>query len=850
MWRTADPPTRVQIPPRPWTKKESLGEMYMIRKKYFINIVLCSCLFAGLAAPVLNQPVNSASFETLLLNEIMFHPSENENTNEWIELYNPTAESIDVNGWMLADEKETDTLVADIENGDGSTGIPPGGYAIVTDTGTTIDDTFDIPDDAIRISVDDSTLCGYGLNNQQEKIILMNSEGTVVDAIEWGQDYEEIPGAPFKTVAKGNSLARYHQVDTDDSSHDFYECDIPTPGSQNIQTTPDEQSEDEASEDSSPEETMENLTSTILVVELYYDAHPTIEAEYIRLMNPLNVSRDISGWYLTDKPWKQPDDRPKVLFPPNTIIPPHTSWVIAKNASAYYWETVLFPDFEFAVDSQPTVPQLSTYRSMSFSDTGGLVGLYSASDGFVDLLSYGETTDYADGWEGPSIPSSGEGIVLRRNIVNGIWMDTNTATDWLHPRIYRIGQSDFTFDTITFTGEVTAFVSPDNSYEAIAQELKDAISSIDMNMYEFTNPFLYKDLVDALQRNVTIRIFMEGSPVGGIDDREVFILKNLAAHGALIRFIVSDNDNRVYARYPFNHGKYLIIDNETVIVESCNWAKTGVPKNSSYGNREWGIVIRNNEVASQFWEVFQEDWNPLHTDSYPIEAMNMTFFPDFQLDDTIPTGPYPPQFTAQTITSTFMITPVFSPDTSEQVLLAAIDAATSTIYIQQLYIYKEWGETLSPLVEHLVKKSEEGVHIQVILDYPAESDDSIKRVEEIKEYLGSSGILVKCISTEWSPFTTLHNKGMIIDNTTVLISSINWNEQSIRKNREAGVLITNEDIARYYASVFLFDWNLEMQYDHPSIVLWADYKYLVLIAVVICATFVLIARDWRKRKWT
>jgi phosphatidylserine/phosphatidylglycerophosphate/cardiolipin synthase-like enzyme len=109
---------------------------------------------------------------------------------------------------------------------------------------------------------------------------------------------------------------------------------------------------------------------------------------------------------------------------------------------------------------------------------------------------------------------------------------------------------------------------------------------------------------------------------------------------------------------------------------------------------------------------------------------------------------------------------------------------------------------------------------------------------------------VKFISSDWSPFTTLHNKGMIIDNSTVLISSINWNEQSIRKNREAGLLITNEDVAHYYASVFLSDWKLEPSQKHTSALIWADYKYLMLIAVVVCITLVLILRDWRKRKWT
>ena len=81
----------------------------------------------------------------------MCHPTENETTNEWIELFNPTEESIDVSGWMIADEKETDTLQADSIHGDGTTSIPPGGYALITDIGTTVYETFTVAGNAITI---------------------------------------------------------------------------------------------------------------------------------------------------------------------------------------------------------------------------------------------------------------------------------------------------------------------------------------------------------------------------------------------------------------------------------------------------------------------------------------------------------------------------------------------------------------------------------------------------------------------------------------------------------------------------------------------------------------------------
>jgi phosphatidylserine/phosphatidylglycerophosphate/cardiolipin synthase-like enzyme len=93
---------------------------------------------------------------------------------------------------------------------------------------------------------------------------------------------------------------------------------------------------------------------------------------------------------------------------------------------------------------------------------------------------------------------------------------------------------------------------------------------------------------------------------------------------------------------------------------------------------------------------------------------------------------------------------------------------------------------------------------------------------------------------------------MIIDNESVLISSINWNENSVLNNREAGIIIKNKELAKYYAEVFFYDWNLsqpELKLS-PNNIFSTDYKNTIYIVVIFTMTFVLIVRDWRKRKWT
>jgi phosphatidylserine/phosphatidylglycerophosphate/cardiolipin synthase-like enzyme len=810
----------------------------MKKKNKYNKIVLTISLIFFIVTT--NQTGKAETPPSLLINEVMYHPSENENTNEWIELYNPTSFAIDVNGWTISDGQEEDAI-----QGEGTTLIPPGGYALITDQGTTVYETTSIPDNAVRLAVDDSTLCGYGLNNKNEMLLLKDQTGTLVDAVEWGKDYDDVPGSPAPAGEKGHSLARYTDVDTDDSLADFYESSTPTPGEQNTA----EDGNNDQPDDTQLEEETGLASTTILINELYYHTYSNMNNEFIALFNAGTTPVDLTGWYLTDEPYKENEQQAKLRFPDNTVFASNTTIYITQNASAFFKETRKIPDYEYMADARSDVAQMNTYRTLTMSNTGGLVALIDSELTTVDLVVYGETEYAPAGWEGAPIPSSGAGVVLKRTQIQGKPVDTNTASDWIHPRIYGIGQSEFTPQKISFTGEITTFVSPDSSYQAITNELRKATHSIHMNMYEFTNLALCNELIDALTRNISVTLLLEGSPVGGLDEREKFIVNRLAANGGIIRFLVSDEENDVHARYRFDHAKYLVIDEESVIVESCNWANTGVPKDPTYGNREWGIIIQNQEIASYFLDVFQQDSDPTRNDISSSEKMNLSLPAYYHIDDSVPNGHYTPGFTPQTTTTACTVTPVFSPDMSEQAICDAIDSATTSIYIEQLYIYKNWDDAISPFVEHLINKSMQGIDVKIILDYTPEFTDTIVLLNETKQYLQQYGIEVHFIHSDSSPFTTVHNKGMIIDNTTTLISSINWNEVSVSRNREVGILIENTDVASYYATVFFSDWSLDPTAHPPSAFSWADYKNLVLIAVVCLITALIIIRDWRKRKW-
>jgi len=596
-----------------------------------------------------------------------------------------------------------------------------------------------------------------------------------------------------------------------------------------------------------------NIGKSLLITELYYHSHPGLFNEFITIFNPKSEELNISGWYLTNEPFQKKTDQRKIIFPKNTVIKANSKLVLSEQASTYNWEIGKYPDFEYNYNSNEDVPQMNSSTKFIMSNNGDSIALKDNYNHTIDFVSYGNESYKKKFWNGTSIPFSGEGVRLVRNVDNlNTPIDTNMVFDWINNRRYGIGQSDFSNEKFSISGEITTFVSPDSSYETIENELKNANESIYLNIYEFTSPFLCDELIKALLRNVSVNIFLEGSPIGGISDEEKYIINRIANYGGDIRFIVNNPEKDVFARYIFNHGKYLVIDNSTVIIESCNWANTGVPKNPTYGNREWGTIVRNEDIARYFLEVFIDDWNDSRCDISSLKETNLLISPDYFMYESSYWGIYEPEFESKTYKGNYSITPVLSPDTSNRAICELINSSKESIYIEQLYIYKEWNNQINPFVEKLVKKARNGIDVKVILNYNPNYEDTNEKINETKNYFEENNIEVKFIYTNWSYFTNVHNKGLIVDNRSVLISSINWNENSVMRNREVGIIIESLEVADYYKNIFFYDWNLTAPktQKHKEETVEADYKNTIYIITIYTLTFALIARDWRKRQWT
>ena len=600
------------------------------------------------------------------------------------------------------------------------------------------------------------------------------------------------------------------------------------------------------------------LEKQILITEFYYYTHPGIENEYIKIYNPTMKDVNVSGWYLTNNPDMCKTSQNKIVFPLGTIIKSKDFLVVTQNASAYKRETGRDPDFEYKVDSDKDVSQMISYKSFVLSNSGEFFTLKNRYNHTVDAVLYGLNLTHVVGWNGKPIDLVDEGVVLKR-VLNtiGVPIDTDTYRDWVNIRMFYIGQSDFKFKKISFNGTVKVFVSPDSSFNVIVSEIQNTTRSIHLNMYEFTNVFLCNEIIKALIRNVNVNILLDGNPVGGIPPVEKFLLTRVHNYGGRIHFIKNNQANRVFKRYSFNHAKYLVLDNETVIVMSCNFGNTGVPWNHVFGNREWGVVIKNETVAECFLNVFYEDWNINRCDVYTLEDMGFVIPSSFYFFEKNYNGLYKPCFDSNVFIGNFTVLPVFSPDNSFDTVYNLISSANESIYVEQFYIYKNWSDNMvNPFVEQLVNKSKNGVDVKVIINYNPFYSDTNEECNRTIEFLRENNVSVKYVYSNWSFFSNVHNKGVIVDNKTVLISSINWNKNSFTRNREAGVIIYDKKIAIYFSNVFFYDWCLKedsMESKRVTEGISLDLnrmKNTIYVIVIYLVTFAVIARDWRNRKWT
>ncbi len=449
-------------------------------------------------------------------------------------------------------------------------------------------------------------------------------------------------------------------------------------------------------------------------------------------------------------------------------------------------------------------------------DYGGALQLKEPTGIVVDAIVYGGGDAEIDGWTGPatSVPGDGTpGLILMRGDGCSDGQDTDSAADW-QERWIRIGASIFC-DGAEFGPHIgmsaKASFSPETGLADLLRWLEEADESLHIQMYEMMSPDLTHALLRALARGVEVTIVLEE---GIFDDYyakqdQLGHAQSLSDAGASVLWMI--DPTAISSPYAFIHSKTAVRDGSSTWFSSGNWKDSSFPPTGDSGNREWSLFIDSTPLAASVLErmAWDENENHLH-----IEAHSSVFSPDagWTLSPdpaTTPTATLTPD-----TTTPFRMRLLTCPDDCVDGLMTEIEAAESMLRISVQYLDLGWywgfGEE-NPILAALHAAAVRGVRIELLLNaYYADSDDDIRDAVNLfnTDWNGTQGLDVNARLMATSPtIWKLHNKGMIIDDDTILVGGMNWGSSSMLRNREMGVIAESSELAAIFGASFDEDWR-------------------------------------------
>lgn len=124
-------------------------------------------------------------FASVVINEIMFNPNGSEYHDEFIEIYNNTGQPVNLNGWKVGDQDESDGLIPYLTSTDMT--LQPFSYAIILDSSypdnSQLYDQI-IPATVLKLTIDDGSFGASGLyNSTPETVILTDNNSSIIDQV-------------------------------------------------------------------------------------------------------------------------------------------------------------------------------------------------------------------------------------------------------------------------------------------------------------------------------------------------------------------------------------------------------------------------------------------------------------------------------------------------------------------------------------------------------------------------------------------------------------------------------------------------------------------------------------------
>jgi phosphatidylserine/phosphatidylglycerophosphate/cardiolipin synthase-like enzyme len=370
-------------------------------------------------------------------------------------------------------------------------------------------------------------------------------------------------------------------------------------------------------------------------------------------------------------------------------------------------------------------------------------------------------------------------------------------------------------------------VGPDAGWPALRDFLNAAEHELSVSIYDFNALHISTALI-ARTLAAPLNVIMNWDDSPRVDSEIDTLAEVREKLGAAFRdeIVQTGSGHRFANSY---HEKVAVRDSSAFWLSSGNWTVRSQPAidpvndpdsgRSMYGkyNREWHVIVDDADLAAVFekyirYDFEQSELEAAHGPAAVAAAMPDVFVPLEDVLDAAAMAAEPQPVAPLRLPAagkTVRVQPVLTPDNYVDRVTTLIDSAKSSVYMQFAYItYSDAAgdEAFTTMLDVVRKKC---------------NDDAI----DTKIIVGSAqaaakvGVLVQKGFNQkaFRQQANIHNKGIVIDGEVVLVSSANWSSDGVLRNRDAGLIIHDPDVAGYYQDVFLDDWqNRATKIKEPS----------------------------------
>lgn len=390
--------------------------------------------------------------------------------------------------------------------------------------------------------------------------------------------------------------------------------------------------------------------------------------------------------------------------------------------------------------------------------------------------------------EGLALSNSGETVTLLREgtpVSRLSYERAPTAELWNGDTWTPLGATNVPVATASNVS-TTAFALPDSPAVPL-QGIENADSRILLAGYTLTDESVVNALLAADRRGVTVRVVVDGSPVGGTSNAQIAALDHLREADIDVTAIGGPR-----ARYNFHHAKYAVVDG-SVLITSENWKPAGV---GGHASRGWGVVLRDEGLAEHLQSVFVQDETGVGGQSW--DAIDPEGQPSDPSDGDYPTRFEPHRTTADSASV------IVAPDNAESELVGLLQNATDSIRVQQVSVDPD-----GPLLQESIAAARRGVHVRLLLGGAWYVEEGNRELAENLTTMADEEEIpldVRVVEPR-SRYDHLHVKGVVVDEERTVLGSLNWNRNALRENREVAVVVSDPSLAAYYTRLFEADWR-------------------------------------------